>query len=691
MAALDTRAGSRAAPDDHTTDLRPADPAADARDPDVTPGATPPSWIRRWWPLLTMIAIAMAMSVVVRRTIYPAFSWNRDEVTYLWQVSVLRGHHLFGADGGFPNFFQPWLTGANEHGFFSQYTIGWPAVMLVADVLFDNSAVAILVGVVALVAGTYAITRELTRDHTLALITTALVVVCPFFVVQSGVYLGYLFSTGVGLLFGASLLSGLRRDDWRRLVLAGALLGVILLTRPFDAVLWAAVFAIYAVIAAFGREEAGRWRVLVRGALITGLVFLPFVVLTLAYNRAVTGSFTQFPFTAKEPLDTFGFGERRLLPHTPITSFSGTESVRGELRNAFYFPQFLVGAWLGVAVAIVGLWMRRRQRSTFAILGLLAVFPVGYSMFWGIRLSSYYAFLSAPLYFLPAYVPCCILIGTVILAVWRARRAWSIALCAALLVVTAPFLVSRLRSNHALSQSQEPWRTAAESIHRDSLVFVASADHYLLHLNPFSRNTPVLDGLVLYATDQPTDMLDLIAAHPGRQPLLEVTSNPKLADAFHHPNPEVPDVTLVPLSVLRGRQFLVTARYTAPHAGALVASLRVGATSVTRTLADDATPGAVYETSWRVGDAAAGAADAAVVPLPAPKGRFEVRVAMPADVAAPFAARHQLQRWSYRTVDGVTEVLNPSRRLVMRHVDGELVSREVLRFSNYAVELVGNS
>ena len=79
------------------------------------------------------------------------------------------------------------------------------------------------------------------------------------------------------------------------------------------------------------------------------------------------------------------------MPHTPVTNFTWRESVRGELRNAFYFPQFLVGAWLGVAVALVGLWLRRRQRSTLALLGLIAVFPVGYSVFWGIRLSSYYA------------------------------------------------------------------------------------------------------------------------------------------------------------------------------------------------------------------------------------------------------------------------------------------------------------
>ena len=35
-------------------------------------------------------ARAHVLSVVVRHVVYPAFSWNRDEATYLWQVRALR-------------------------------------------------------------------------------------------------------------------------------------------------------------------------------------------------------------------------------------------------------------------------------------------------------------------------------------------------------------------------------------------------------------------------------------------------------------------------------------------------------------------------------------------------------------------------------------------------------------------------
>lgn len=670
-----------------TRDRAPAavEPREARRPADSAPGVWR-TWLARWWPLLTVFVVAGAVSIVVRNHVYPAFSWNRDEVTYLWQVSVLRGREVFGDTGGFPELFHPWLTGLNEHGFFSQYTLGWPLVMLAADLVFGDTALAILAGVVALVAGTYAFTRELTRDHALAVLTSALVVASPFFAVQSGVYLGYLFSTGIGFLFGAALLAGLRRDDWRLVALGGALVGFLFLTRPYDALLWAGAFAVYAIIANWGR-----WRAILTAAVIGVAAFVPFVVVTLVYNRAVTGSFTQFPFTAKEPLDRFGFGLRRLMPNTALTDFTHAESVRGELRNAFYFPQFLVGAWLGVVVAVVGLWLRRRERSTFALLGLVAVFPVGYSVFWGIRLSSFYAFLSAPLYFLPAYVPFCLLIGTVIQALWRRRRALAVALSALLVVVTVPFAYSRLDSNRAVSRAQEPWRDAVADLRGDSLLFVASSGPFLMHLNPFSRNTPDLSGRLLYATDRPVRMLDLIAAHPHRRPYLEVSSDPALADAFSHPYPEVPTITLVPLTVVRGRELTVRAHVTAARPGPLVASLRMRDTIDTRVLATDARVGQVFDTEWRVADPALSSGAAGTIPLPSDRGRISVRVSSPDAIDAPFARRHQVQRYSYRTVDGATEVLNPPRRLTVRHEDGRRVVRESLALPGYELDLVANT
>ena len=661
--------------------------ATNGTDPTTSGRGTFAAWWSRWRALVGLVLLACVIAIAVRYLVYPAYSWNRDELTYQWQVSVFRSGHLFGADGGFPNMFWPWLTGHNEQGFFSQYTLGWPLVMLASDFVTGSTTASILIGVIAFVVGAYVFTLELTRDRRLALLTTALTLACPVFAVQSGVYLGYLFSTGIGLLFGAALLAGLRKGSWQLVALAGAILGYIFLTRPFDAVLWGGAIGAYALVVSWRR-----WRELFRAAVVVGLAFLPFLAIALLYNRAITGHITEFPFTAKDPLDTFGFGLRRLMRHTPTTSFSGWESVRGVLRNAFYFPEFLVGAWLGVAVATVGLWLRRRDRSTLGLLAVMFVFPLGYAGFWGIRLSSFYAFLSGPLYLIPAFVPMCIFIGTVILWVWSRRGVvLTAALCAALALVTVPYLVSRIGDNHAISVANEAWKESGESLPDDALAFVATSQ-FLMHLNPYSRNAAQLDNAgALYADDRPLGMLELIASSPDRTPVLQLTSDPRLGDAFNHPHPERPTIHIVPMHVLTGEAFAITARVRARSTAPIVVSVRVGSVIDTRVLTTAPTVGATYETAWVVGDASAAAAATTtatgpVIPLPDRDAHISVRKAVTDDVAHPLDGFHLMQRYTYRPVADGYELLTPTRRVRVRHEEGNRIPREVFRFPGFDVD-----
>ena len=94
-------------------------------------------------------------------------------------------------DGGAPLFFQPWLTGLRAGHFFSQYTPGWPAVLLAFDVVLGSPALALAVSAAAAVLAIYTFTRELTRDHVLALVAAGVMAASPIIAVQSGVYLGY--------------------------------------------------------------------------------------------------------------------------------------------------------------------------------------------------------------------------------------------------------------------------------------------------------------------------------------------------------------------------------------------------------------------------------------------------------------------------------------------------------------------
>src|SRR5262249_23271454 len=156
---------------------------------------------------------------------------------------------------------------------------------------------------------------------------------------------------------------------------------------PFDAVLWALAMGGYAIFTTW-RE----WARQLRAAVLVAAGLVPFLVLTVVQNRIVTGKFTQFPFTAKEPLDTFGFGYRRLMPHILGIDYTLKEAVKGTGLSGFYLPQFLLGSYVAILLAGFGLWFRRRDRTTLLLLGMMVVFPLGYFWFWGNRLASGFAF-----------------------------------------------------------------------------------------------------------------------------------------------------------------------------------------------------------------------------------------------------------------------------------------------------------
>ena len=249
--------------------------------------------------------------------------------------------------------------------------------------------------------------------------------VSPIVVIQSGTYLGYLFTLGLGLLFLTAVCSGVRTGRRGRLFVAGLLIGWIFMTRPFDAVLWAV--GVVVVLAWTHRAEPAR---LLRAAVPLGLGFLPLLVATLAYNAHVTGAATQFPITAADPLDTFGFGLRRIMPTFGPADYTVVQAVRSTGKQAALLPIFLAGSYVLGGLALWGMWRARRDPRTQVLIATAIAFPLGYFFFWGMFVSSSTMPLSGPIYFIPVYPILAILGGREILRLWddptrgrgRARR-----------------------------------------------------------------------------------------------------------------------------------------------------------------------------------------------------------------------------------------------------------------------------
>ena len=608
--------------------------------------------VRTYWPLAALGLAAIAVSLLSRHLLFPALSWNRDEPVYLWQMETLREGQFTTPDGGFPEFFHPWLSAARDGELFSHFTIGWPVALLIADVLFGTPEAALAFGALVTVLGTYALARELTRQHGLALLAAAIMTASPVLLVQGGVYLSYLFTTGLGLLSAAGLLSGVRRGLALRIVGAGALLGWVFLTRPYDAVLWGVGATAYLVW-----HRRRRWRTLLPAAGWLALGAAPFVIGSLAYNAAVVGGPLSFPNTASDPLDTFGFGDRRIMPGFGRTNFGLGDAIEGSGKNARAFITFLFGGALGVIVAAIGIWRVRRDRRLLPLLTLSAVFPVGYLAFWGVHISSLASNLSAPIYYIPLYATVSILMAITLQALWRRRRLLAVALTGVLALVTLPGVVPELAVNRHISQSQEPLEQAAPPPGR-SLVFVEDSGRYLLFTNPFVANDPDLDGATVYAVDRGPENLDLIDAMPDRTPYVQRLS--EAADyLLPRRHPKEWDVSYEQIRLLRGGGLEVRVRVRNTVGRPIVAAgVAVADRAAWRTLDTSSRLGDTYETTFTVGP---GAAD---LPLEAGADTVAVNVGFGLDEGMAWKTPLYQVRYDYRLEDGELEVATPGEPLL---------------------------
>jgi hypothetical protein len=623
--------------------------------PEPVPSAAEPTGWRAHWPAAALAVLAALVALWARHRLFPAYSWNRDEPVYLWHVDLLRAGQLTATDGGHPSLFQPWLSARGDGVIFTQYTLGWPLVLLAAAVLTGSAGNALLVGAALAVLGTYALGLEVLRDRRIATVGAALMVASPILAIQGGVYLSYLFTLGLGLLAGTLLLSGVRLRRNGRLVAAGLLLGWVFLTRPYDAVLWGVAFGAYALVL-----ERGGWRALVRPAVVVAAAALPLVIATLAYNRHVTGGWLEFPITAADPMDTFGFGPRRLMPTFEVTDYDLGAALKATAKNAFLLPWFLVGSYAGLALAAVGLWRGRRERSTLALVLVGAVFPLGYFVFWGNHLSSLAARISGPIYFVPLYAPICLLVAAVLVGLWPHQRRLAVAALAALVVGTVPAAVSRFDANRDLSVRQAAWRDSVADVEGRALVFVADTAPYLLYLNPFSSNGPELDDRILYAADTDAAMLDLIAELPDRTPYLQQAT---IAAQELGPREDPYDVavSLTPIEVARGTALDVRVEVAATDASHVAITVEGGATPRT----DRLRGGAGQTVTLHLTSTAAGGDTIAL----AGAGALVVTAGY-GETAAEAASEPAVRQLIYfRVVDGEIEVLLPTAAQRLEVVD----------------------
>jgi hypothetical protein len=326
--------------------------------------------------------VAALTTVVTAYHCFPRGTSDLDEVALQAQGNALAVGRFTLPTATHEPFFRPFLSGLQGQNVVFKYQPLWPALIAASDALFGSSMpVRVLFSVAGMLAVAW-LAWELVRDQRVALLAAALMVCSPFMWVETASILGYHLSLVLGTAASAALIRAVRVRTIGAGVLAGALLGLAIMHRPFDAVLAAAP------VIAYVSWQAWRTGVVRRLAAGIGAGTFPFVALFLAYDQVTTGSPLRMAFRATGRIDDFGFGWR--------ASFDVPNSARGgqvhytvglalaTVRHTFaVLPRFIGFAPLVAACVGVLIWKRRKDERVWLLVAMIGTVIVGYFFWWG--------------------------------------------------------------------------------------------------------------------------------------------------------------------------------------------------------------------------------------------------------------------------------------------------------------------
>lgn len=495
--------------------------------------------------VLGLAVLGMLVTVGIAEGAFPHGTTDLDEVSYQTQANVLRDGHLdLKVERQDPSF-RPFLTGIRGDSVVFKYQPLWPALIAASDALFGTS---LPLRALCAAAGILAVAWlgwELTKERRVALLAAALALASPFTWVQSASLLSYQLSLVLGTAAAAALLRAARVRGTAAGVVAGVLVGLAVLHRPFDALL--AVLPVVVFTAWETRHEPGRLRRLVP-VLIGGA---PFAGVFLAYNAAVAGSVTRLAFASTGSSDRFFFGWRASFVlagtgHAGQIDYTIARAWSTLLHDVALMPRFVAIAPVALFFAVTALVKRRKDPRSWLLVAMVATVFGGYFFWWATANAAHFGIDRSlgPFYDYAALPPLCVL------AAWGAT---SIRLRARTVLIGAvvAFVWAGAASSIVLSDAWQQGRTRTAEVNetklaspKPTLVLDPPAfpgDPYLRFATDANLTARHLVGL-----DVPSQRLEVVNRFADRQIYL-VRAYHGFGDPF---GPMLRD--RVPLMLLRG-------------------------------------------------------------------------------------------------------------------------------------------
>ena len=299
-----------------------------------------------------------------------------DEFSQRWHAELIAHGRLFAHAEPNTEFFATIEALDIDGRWFSQFPIGWPAILAIGVKVGMPWAInPLLAGICAIAVYEFSRTAA---DELTSRVTALLFVTSPFVMFMAGSQMNHTASQAFLWVALAALTRWTRASDgvdaMRWAALVGLGVGLAATIRPFDALIVAVAIALFQV----GGTMRERWRV--RTIVVQCAVALVPVVLVLLANRATTGVVLPFAY------DVLNGPEHRPGFHATPPGFEHTPR-RGLYIVSAYLMKLDVGllGWPVPAILLVVaslVLMRRTTRWDLLMLTIVAGVLAGYFTYW---------------------------------------------------------------------------------------------------------------------------------------------------------------------------------------------------------------------------------------------------------------------------------------------------------------------
>lgn len=374
---------------------------------------------RRHWQyhqtaVLILVFFAFMMSALISRTVFERLPHLEDEIAYLFQAKVFASGNIV-ADIPEPRgaYWQPFVIDYGETGNrFGKYTPGWPLLLsfgvLIGQWWLMNALFSALT-----VAVIYRLGREV-YSADVGVIAAILAAFSPMALLLNGSLMGHTSALFYAVTFAYAywrIMQGRHTLRWG--ILAGVMLGLLVMTRPLTAIAVVAPFVLWSLLRLLraalmtDRVQGRFWRVIrvLRPLVALGVITLIFSATIPAFNHVATGDAGKNLYTLVWDYDRIGFGEccgrsghtlEKGIRHTrfdlSLTAAdlfgwqSGTvdeEAIDHFVNQSDYYPHIGLSFILLVPGVIVGVVWGLRHRKSRAVMLILAVLWGAAAFYWG--------------------------------------------------------------------------------------------------------------------------------------------------------------------------------------------------------------------------------------------------------------------------------------------------------------------